>query len=644
MENVVTNSQVHEYSLMRFFFVPLYISLLLSLTAQGQTTTLSKKNKELLEKGQKAWDARQLEAAGAFYEKILETAPDFAEAHRRLGQIAEWQNKPDQARQHFRKSLSEDVESVSAYQWLAKDALQRELYDSALVYFHKSLQIIPPKSNAARVIENRIASVEFAKKAVQAAFPIVKKSLGDTVNQLKSQSFPVVSPDRRTLIFTGLTPQMDENMYLSEWINGAWGPPKELSSAINTQNNEGTCTLSADGKNLVFTACNRFDGYGDCDLYYSRQTGTTWSVPENLGAVVNSRYWESQPSLSADGRTLYFSSNRPGGLGRHDIWKSQKGSDGKWMKPVNLGASINTPNDEKAPFIHANGNTLFFASDKTPGMGGFDIYLSKLADTTWSSPVNLGYPINTPSDQVGLFITADGRSAYYTDDQISRGQGKSLLYTFELPDTLRKLFTPTHYTKGKITDSQTHQPLAASIELFDLQTGKKISEFESQPSDGEFTVIINKESDYALYVNRSGYLFKSKTFSVSDSVVSARLEIGLEAVRKNQNESLNNIFFRVGDFELDKKSQVELSKLVAFLRNNPTLSIEISGHTDDTGNEKSNLELSRKRAEAVVHFLVSQGIDAKRLNAIGYGQTRPQLPNITEENRKINRRIEWRIR
>lgn len=644
MENVVTNSQVHEHSLMRFIF-----AFLLFITLQptfGQAPTLSKKNKDFLDKAQKAWQARQLESAQFFYEKILESQPDFPESYLRLAQLAELNKQTDKTRAYFQRLiqlLPNEKESAGAYQWLGKDAFAQEKYDSAGVYLQKAIELLPPKTNPAKAAENLLTSAQFAKKAVLNFTPIKKKSLGDTVNVLRMQYFPTISADNQTLIFTGQTNQ-DENIYITTRIEeGTWGPPSELSGTINTTNNEGTCTVSADGRMLVFTACNRFDGYGNCDLYFSQKKDENWSVPQNLGASVNTRYWESQPSLSADGKVLYFASDRPGGVGQRDIWKTERIGTSKWSTPVNLGNSINSTNQEEAPFIHANGNTLFFSSNRSPGMGGYDIYLSKAIDTTWSHPVNLGYPVNTSADQVGLTISSDGRTAYYTDDQIGKEGGRALLYSFEVPDTLRKLFTPTRYVKGIITNNQTKQPLEASIELFDLNSGKKISEFESQPKSGEFLFILNQESDYALYVTKNGYLFKSKTFTLNDTAFSSELNIGLEAVQKNRVESLRNIFFPTGDFTLDRKSQVELEKLVTFLAINKEIKIEISGHTDDIGSDKDNLTLSQKRADAVTDFLKQKGIGPDRLTSKGYGETKPQVPNTTDDNRKINRRIEWRI-
>ncbi|HEV7349686.1 OmpA family protein [Telluribacter sp.] len=628
--------------LIRFVFL---FVLLGTLPLQAQDLVLSRRTRDVLENARKAWQERKLDNALVLYQKLAELEPGFSEAHLRLGQLYDWQRQADKTRFHYQQVvalLPSAPESIQAYQWLGRDSFQRTRYDSALVYYEKLLPLYPEKSNPALVTKRMIASAHFARRALQNPLPITKRSLGDTVNFLNSQFFPVLTADNETLIFTGLTPERDENMYISQRQGTGWTEPQELSKKINSRNNEGTCTVSADGRTLVFTACNRLDGYGGCDLYISRKEGDNWSAPRNLGTTVNTRHWESQPALSADGRTLYFASDRPGGLGKSDIWKSEQES-GEWTQPRNLGRTINTMEDDNAPFIHANGRTLFYASGGLPGMGGLDIFLSQRTDTLWSEPVNIGYPINTVHDQVGLFITSDGKRAYYTDDRTERGKDHSYIYTFEVPDSLLRKFRPTRYAKGKVYDKQTSKPLAATIRLYNLSTQQPISEFSSQAATGQYLAVLNRDSDYALYVEKEGYLFKSLSFSLSDSLNSLQLDIPLEPILKDRIEILNNIFFATGAHELDDKSRVELNKLVEFLEKNPKLRIDVAGHTDDVGSDKANLDLSRLRAQAVVSYLTGAGIKPDRLTATGFGESKPKVPNTSEENRQQNRRIEWRI-
>ncbi|CAG4995484.1 Peptidoglycan-associated lipoprotein [Dyadobacter sp. CECT 9275] len=611
---------------------------------QGQDLPSSRKARDLYEKAQKAWQARQLHEAASLYEKVLETDPGHYESNLRMAQISELQRNADLSKKYFQRLIvirPADPQSAAGYQWLGRAHFQAERYDSAQYYFEKALPLFPPKSSLNRLTEKLIASCKFAKEAVKTPLDIKKYSLGDTVNFLSSQYFPVLTADNETLIFTGLTSERDENIYITHRIEKHWDVPEQISKTINSANNEGTCSISADGRTLVFTACNREDGYGSCDLYITRKEGNDWSTPVNMGGVINSRDWESQPSLSADGQVLYFASDRRGGYGKKDIWVARVNATGEWDEPKNAGMAINSPEEEVAPFIHANNRTLFFSSNGFPGMGGFDLFISRLSDTTWAAPVNIGYPINTVTDQVGMFIASDGIRAYYTDE--STRNGKPMLFTFELPRKLREMIIPTRYAKGKIIDKKTSEPVTGHIDLFDLQTQNKVGTYQADPKTGSFLAVLNQGSDYAFYVSAEGYLFKSLSFSVRDSASTVNLEIPLESIEKNRVEVLHNIFFRTGSYELDEKSKVELNRLAGFLSENKTVRIEIAGHTDDVGADAANLELSRQRAISVTNFLKNSGISPDRLLAKGYGKTVPAVPNNSEENRQKNRRIEWRI-
>jgi tetratricopeptide (TPR) repeat protein len=646
MENVVTNAQVYEHSIMRRVCLFCLVFIIAPFFASAQDANLSKKGRELFDKAQKAWQERKLPEAVNLFEKVLEQDPASYDANLRLAQIHELQRNTDLVKKYYTRVTQlkpAAPQSAPAFQWLGRYHFESERYDSAQAYFEKALMLFPAKSSLLRLAEKSVASSKFARVAIQNPLRIEKKSMGDTVNFLNTQYFPVMTADDETLIFTGLTENRDENIYITHRKKNGWDVPEEISKSINTTNNEGTCSVSADGRTLVFTACNRQDGFGSCDLYISQKEGKDWSEPVNLGEQVNSRDWESQPSLSADGHVLYFASDRKGGQGKRDIWVTSLNEKKQWSAPKNLGPAINTADDENAPFIHANGRTLFYASNGLPGMGGFDIFISQRLDTVWSAAKNIGYPINTVADQVGLFIASDGERAYYTDDSSEKGKGRSLLYTFHVPETLQQMIVPTRYAKGKVFDKKTGTALASDIDLFDLETQQKVGEFSSDSKTGTFLAVLNSGGRYAFYVSKNGYLFKSLSFTVTDAASFVNLDIPLEAIEKDRAEVLNNIFFQTGKFDLDEKSKVELDKMADFLTRNKTIRIEISGHTDDVGSDTENLELSKRRAQAVQEYLHKSGISADRISARGYGETKPVASNDLEANRQKNRRIEWRI-
>jgi outer membrane protein OmpA-like peptidoglycan-associated protein len=400
--------------------------------------------------------------------------------------------------------------------------------------------------------------------------------------------------------------------------------------------------ISQDGEWLVFTGCYRPDSYGGCDLYISYRTPSGWSAAKNLGSKINSDQWESQPCLSPDKRELYFASRRAGGLGGSDIYVSRLLDNGEWGDPENLGPGVNTTADEQCPFIHADNQTLYFTSSFWPGYGDDDLfYVRKEPNGSWSVPVNLGYPINTIDREGTLFITADGKTAYYSSERKDSYGGLDI-YSFELKQDIRPY--ETRWVKGKVTDKKTGKGIAATLELTDLSTRQIISKVKTD-SLGNYLLTLPTGRDYAFTVNQRGYLFNSDQYFLKNGITDSTAEknIMLQAIEQNASIVLKNIFFETNRFELSPASLVELDKLVTLLNENPTLKIEISGHTDNVGKAESNLLLSDNRAKAVVDYLVSKKIEAKRLTAKGYGLSKPVADNNTEEGRAQNRRTEMKI-
>ncbi|MDZ7743965.1 MAG: OmpA family protein [Bacteroidota bacterium] len=427
-------------------------------------------------------------------------------------------------------------------------------------------------------------------------------------------------------------------------MDTAWTDVHELNIDFQSDLNIGAMVISPDGNYLFFVICSSSLGYGSCDLYYAPRKENGWGSPVNLGPVVNTGVWESQPSFSSDGRTLYFSSTRPGGKGSSDIWKTRIDESGKWTKPVNLGWPVNTSKEEMAPFIHPDDKTLYFSSSGHPGMGDADLFVSRKDSLgLWATPRNLGYPINTEKGEINLIVSPDARRAYISSDKAG-GSGNYDIYVFDLNEEIRP--EPVSYLKGKVFDAETQVPLQASFELIDLKSQQKRVESFSDKRTGEFLVVIPVGSNLALNVSREGYLFYSDHFSLSE--VKSRTDpylkdIPLKPIRTGEKTVLKNIFFELDRYDLKKESRAELQKLFDFLQKNPSIKIEISGHTDSTGSEAYNKELSANRAKAVYDFLVDHGIDTGRLSFKGYGESQPIADNETTQGRALNRRTEFRI-
>ena len=479
-------------------------------------------------------------------------------------------------------------------------------------------------------------AVAYQKKHTGTQYVFAPQNLGDSINTPALEYFPSLTIDGKKMIFTRRISN-DEDFYESDLINGQWSKAKPLGGRVNTNLNEGAQNISQDGQLLVFTGCNYPEGEGSCDLYYSVRTNNGWSESQNLGPVVNTEFWESSPSLSPDKKDLYFASNRPGGYGGMDIWVSHHQPNGKWTQPENLGAPVNTSGDESCPFIHADNQTLYFNSNGHPGYGVTDLFLSrKQNDSAWSEPENLGYPVNTIDDEGSLVVSADGKTAYYASD---RGEGKGGLdiYTFPLREDIQP--TRTLWVRGRVFDKKTGLGLPSAVELTDLNSRKLISKIQTD-EEGIYLVTLPAGKDYAFNVNRKGYLFYSDHFSLTNiSTDSDYIQnIPLQPAEPGATIILKNIFFASNRFELQPVSLTELDKLLSLLTENPNLKIEIGGHTDNIGQPKENLLLSYNRAKAVVDYLVSKGINSKRLSFKGFGATKPIALNDSETGRSLNRR------
>jgi len=415
-----------------------------------------------------------------------------------------------------------------------------------------------------------------------------------------------------------------------------------LGGNVNSDLNEGAQMISQDGEWLVFTACNRTDGFGSCDIYISYLTQQGWSKGINMGGKINTDQWDSQPCLSPDKRDLYFASRRFGGYGGSDIYVSHQLPNGEWSTPENLGPQINTSGDEASPFMHADNQTLFFTSNGLQGYGDADLFFSKKGPRgDWSVPENLGYPINTIYSEGTLFIAADAKTAYYASDR-SDSRGGLDIYTFELPEHIRP--NKTLWVKGKVYDKKTTKGLPSAVELIDVTTKQLISKVQTDEK-GNYFITLPVGRDYAFNVNRKGYLFYSDNFFLSNRSPDSTYEknIPLQPIEANASIVLKNVFFDVNKFDLKPESEAELDILVQLLNENPTLKIQISGHTDSTGKLADNMKLSDNRAKAVVSYLISKNIEPTRLSSKGYGPTQPISTNKTEEGKALNRRTEMKV-
>jgi len=588
-------------------------------------------------------DDHMYDDAVANLRKAIGEDSKFVEAHAVLADILrqEWNYKEAIVQYRQVISLIPDF-NRSIYYKLGDSELHEAQYAEAQQHLEKYLTFTDAPKETLFIAQKLANDCKFAIQALQHPVPFKPVNMGPEINTGDDEYFPAITADENTLIFTRKI-NNNEDFYKSIKVDGKWQTATFLSENINTPRyNEGALSLSQDGKVLFFTGCNRPDGLGRCDIYIAQKKGDDWAKPFDISPPVNSSAWESQPSINADGRTLYFVSNRKGGYGGYDIWKSTLGDKG-WSEPENLGPNINTSFDEQSPFIHPDDSTLYFASKGWPGMGGNDLFVSHLGkDGKWQKPENLGYPINSSGDENGLTLTANGTYAFFSSNHLE-GSGGFDIYTFELPPNLRPHMVT--YVKGIVKDTVTKQPLEAAVEIVDLEKNIPVYQDYSSTEQGDFLATLPTGKNYGLNISKDGYLFYSANFSLvgHENKDPFNLIALLQPIEVGNKVILKNIFFDTNKFDIKAESKPELLKLLDFLSLNKTVRIEVSGHTDDVGSDQFNQSLSENRAKAVYQYLIANGVNATRLVYKGYGETQPLVANDSEENRSRNRRTEFKI-
>jgi outer membrane protein OmpA-like peptidoglycan-associated protein len=611
------------------------------------------------ENAARAFESRNTELAIAFTEEALKREPNFVEAHLFRFEVFAEAGKLDEAQKSLRKALDIDPDFFpNAWFFLGTLELRQGDYQNAM----QSLTRFKTYRNVSPEVRERadraLAVCVFALEAMQHPVQFDPINLGDEINSGLPEYYPCLTADGRVMLYTRLRddPQAfrgkNEDFYISEFVEGAWQPSKALRE-INTAYNEGAPSISGDGRILVFTACEIMGdygpertGYGSCDLFIAHRLGQKWSMPQNIGSQVNTVNWETQPSLSADGRTLYFvrgASTRQG-IQNQDIYVTHMSDDGAWSKPQSVGPMINTPEKEESVMLHPDGQTLYFASNGHLGMGGMDLFVSRMDENgMWRQAENLGYPLNTHNDENSLHVGPDGEIALFASDR-DGGLGKLDLYAFTMPKEMRP--TPVTYAKGIVVDAETGIPLGAALELFDVADDSKKFKYQSDLEEGTFLLALPTGHTYGLSVKAEGYLYHSETFELlsPDANKPYTIEVRLKKPKPGAAIVLRNVFFDSDKDALKPASLAELAELAQYLKSNAELRIQIGGHTDNQGGEAYNLDLSDRRSKAVKQYLVDvQGIDDARIETKGYGQQKPIASNDTEEGRAKNRRTEFTV-
>ena len=669
--------------IIKFFLINLCLSIFISCSISQHYSTKNKKAIKLFEKGKIApsqsidinSNMPNYQKGIYLMEKAIDKDPNFWEAHMFAAEMNELIYNYKDAIYHYQKGLEINPQlnsTGSTYFYLSNLQKLTGDYQNAI----KNIELFNTFKNANPILIQEGKKIKenclFAINAINNPVDFNPINIGPGINTESAEYFPTITLDGKTLLFTRrvqdsrLTNQIkkQEDFYISHLNeNNIWQKSIPMPLNINTIKNEGAPSISGDGRSLVFVACpdisgkyygaNR-TGKGSCDLFFSKKIGNKWSDPINLPGSVNTPSWETQPSLSSDGKTMYFIRRIGKDKKNSDIFVSHLNENEEWSKPEHLPNYINTPEKEESVLIHPDGKTLYFASRGHVGMGGSDLFVCRLDDDNkWSKPENLGYPINTKFDENSILVSADGNIAFFASNR-EGGYGDLDIYYFKTPQNSKP--TKTLYFKGFVYDINTNKPITGKFELIDLKTEKVVFSSEADSLTGQFIISLPVNHEYALSVSYDGYALFSQNFNMNQSLnlQSIHMNIPLTPIKSSDSKPivLTNVFFDINESTLRKESYIELDKLILFLDKNRSIKIQINGHTDSRGDKNKNIILSQNRAIAVKDYLVMNGIDQNRLIAKGFGSLKPvynddEIEKMKFENREkahqANRRTEYKI-
>jgi outer membrane protein OmpA-like peptidoglycan-associated protein/YHS domain-containing protein len=567
-------------------------------------------------------------------------------------------------------------------------------FDKAITAFEKYKSTLVSKNPEELIdVNKRIDECKYAKVLITKPERVFIDNFNKPVNSKYPEYGAIISADESVMLFTSRrntstgaekmpegSTDYYEDIYITKKVDGKWTTPENLGAPINTEGHDATTAIAPDGQSMIIY----IDDKGDGNLYECKLVGNTWSKPVKMNKNINTKSHESSASYSNDGKTLYFVTNKDGGFGNHDMYVTNWDENLKdWGPATNLGPTLNTKYNEEAVLIHPDGKTLYFSSQGHKTMGGYDIFKSTLGDDgKWSEPENIGYPINSVDDDVFFVINASGRRGYYSSFKAD-GNGEKDIYkiTFLGPekplqlksednllasiakpvsekviekqvDALSKRIT---ILKGVVRDAETLKPVGAEIELIDIEENTTLATFESNESTGKYLVSLPSGKNYGLIVREDGYLFHSENFNIPATAAYSEVEknIDLKKIKVGSAIVLKNIFYDYNKATLRDASKNELDRLIKLLNENPTLKIELSAHTDSRGGDKYNEDLSQKRAQSCVDYLIGKGISKARLIAKGYGETMliktdAEIAKLKFEDEKEaahqeNRRTEFKI-
>lgn len=624
-----------------------------------------KLNKKLDKIYHQAWEFQNQKQYGSAKEnmfKIIKEAPEYSKAQMSMGIFYLENPRPSvkTAKRYLEKAIELCADSVLySYYYLGKIHFGANEFDKAILCFEHFLKDVNKIETDEDYFEikNYLEYAKVSHELLNNPVPFNPIKV-EGISTNADEYLPIISPDNEIALFTrrikqfqnrGLTERMVEREVFTFSMrnqNGRFEPGWELEYPFNKAENEGAATLTIDNNHLYYTVCIRDPNtkYLNCDLYHSYYYKGYWSDIESLGDHINNPdTWESQPSVTSDGQTIFFASNRPGGIGGYDIYKINKMEDGSWSKPENLGSPINTTGNEKSPFIHTDSQTLYFSSEGHKGLGGYDIFYSRHDQNgNWMTPKNIGYPINGFDDDLGFFVSTDGYYGYYASNRFDENN-KWNLYSFPLYEEARP--QKVLFIKGQVEVENNKEPIRARVQLKNMKN-KTIKEIQVDTITGKYVAAVLFKEDQVLTVKKEGYVYSSRYLSMEDTTLKQPKTLNLEVkeIQVGQEYEIKDINFATNSFDLNIDAKKIVDEFYEFLSENENIEVEIQGHTDNVGKEGDNLMLSHKRARSVYQYLIEQGIDLKRLSYQGFGESKPIASNENWSGRAKNRRTVFVIK
>lgn len=657
-----------------------------ALAAQDQCEpTENKKAQKLLEQSTNTKKYKPSERY-KFIQQAIDEDTDCVECYFALGELAF--KRAQMGEGSYRTAIEYFNDLIArckfyhsdAYYYLGVSYYAGQDFENALKYFTVFIEFPDEPEKMSKDFNKKyddvqeiLPEIEFYAEFLNNPVPF-NPEIVQGVSSQWDEYLPMLSPDNLILFYTRkLEKKSKGDLYsreveeftqsVRESPRGKFDGGTPLPAPFNVGDNYGGVTLSLDNREMIITVCRPGKmGYNNCDLYsakfemrYNERTGKEelmWGELENLGPNVNTEDgWEAQPSLAADGQTLYFATARenstPDAEGNPsiDIYYSKRGPDGTWGVAKSIGEPINTGGHEKSPFMHTDSKTLYFSSNSRPGAGGYDIYYTRqLDDNSWTKPKNIGIPINTADDEHGLIVSTDGKLAYYASKGIKGARGLDIV-AFEVPEKARP--EKILLVKGEMRDEAGELVTDAKVELHYAES-KRVDKVPVNEVSGEYVAVVYVEhEDVVMTIEKEGHAFEAHVYTkeiAEESHGVAEQKSEVKEIKVGAPYTIHDIFYATNSAEIDEKSILILNQFAGYLNRNPSMKVEIAGHTDNRGDEEMNMLLSQERAFEVKKLLEGQGVSGQRLTYKGYGPTKPVADNATPEGRAQNRRTEFIIR